>query len=246
MGTSVQWFATEGDELSSFPSCPWAVKFDENTSYKITRGDWDWEAGMKRDQIEEVEFIRDYALRVTFGNWDFIKNESVDKDKFLNYSLSWVAYIGGKRESRRLTGDLILKEQDLTDHILYEDASFTTTWGIDLHYPIQADNFEGEPFRAKAHSTRIDPYPVPYRCLYSRNINNLFMAGRNISVSRVALGSIRVMRTGGMMGEVVGMAASICRLNNCLPRDVYESHLDELKVLMTNGVPSFSAATAAP
>lgn len=238
MGISVQWYATEGPEVSDFPSCPWAVQFNENTCYKMTRGDWDWEAGMHRDQVTEVEFIRDYALRVTFGNWDFIKNKSVDKEKFSNQSLTWVAYIGGKRESRRLIGDVLLKEQDIVNEVPYEDGSFTTTWSIDLHYPVKADNFDGEPFRARSKSVKIKPYPVPYRCLYSRNINNLFMAGRNISVSRIALGTIRVMRTGGMMGEVVGMAASICNSNNCLPRDIYKSHLNELKNLMTEGVPS--------
>ncbi|HBE41700.1 MAG TPA: pyridine nucleotide-disulfide oxidoreductase, partial [Bacteroidales bacterium] len=86
-------------------------------------------------------------------------------------------------------------------------------------------------------TVKIDPYPVPYRCLYSRNVSNMFMAGRCISVTHVALGTVRVMRTGGMMGEVVGMAASVCKNKNALPRDVYEDHLAELKKLMTEGVP---------
>ena len=82
----------------------------------------------------------------------------------------------------------------------------------------------------------IYPYAVPYRCLYSRNVDNLFMAGRNISVTHVALGTVRVMRTTGMMGEVVGMAASICKKYGVLPRGVYQSHLDDLKSLMKEGV----------
>jgi len=237
MGTSVQWYAEESSEASAFPECKWAVQFDEKTCYKVTRGDWDWEAGLTRSQINEVEFIRDYAFRVTYGNWDFIKNKSVDKDKFVNYKLAWVAYIGGKRESRRLMGDVILKEQDIMNRIIYPDASFTTTWGIDLHYPVKSDDFKGEPFRSIAKTVKIDPYAVPYRCLYSRNIGNMFMAGRNISVTHVTLGTVRVMRTTGMMGEVVGMAASICKNNNVLPRDVYKNHLEELKKLMTEGVP---------
>lgn len=237
MGTSVQWYAEETDQPSSFPECEWAVQFDENTCFKVTRGDWDWEAGLTRDQIMEIEFIRDYAFRVTYGNWDFIKNKSIDRDKFSKWKLAWVAYIGGKRESRRLMGDVILKEQDLLNRIEYPDASFTTTWGIDLHYPVSSEGFTGEPFRSVAKTVKINPYPVPYRCLYSRNIRNLFMAGRCISVTHVALGSVRVMRTGGMMGEVVGMAASVCRNRNALPRDVYEEYLDDLKKLMTEGVP---------
>lgn len=237
MGTSVQWYAEETDEASSFPDCPWAVGFDEKTCFKVTRGDWDWEAGLTRDQIMEIEFIRDYAFRVTYGNWDFIKNKSIDRDKFSKWKLAWVAYIGGKRESRRLMGDVILKEQDLLNRVKYPDGSFTTTWGIDLHYPVSSEGFEGEPFRSVAETVKIDPYAVPYRCLYSRNVSNLFMAGRCISVTHVALGTVRVMRTGGMMGEVVGMAASICKNNSALPRDVYEDHLSDLKKLMTEGVP---------
>ena len=95
---------------------------------------------------------------------------------------------------------------------------------------------EGEPFLAVSESPSIRPYAVPYRCLYSRNVGNLFMAGRDISVTHVALGTVRVMRTGGMMGEVVGMAASICSRYGTTPRAVYEQHLPELQALMTEGV----------
>jgi hypothetical protein len=237
MGTSVQWYAEEENEVSAFPSCNWAVQFNEKTCYKVTRGDWDWEAGLTRDQINDIEFIRDYAFRVTYGNWDFIKNRSVNKEKFSRYKLAWVAYIGGKRESRRLMGDVILKEQDILNRNIYADASFTTTWDIDLHYPFKSDDFSGEPFRSIAQTIKIEPYPVPYRCLYSRNVSNLFMAGRNISVTHIALGTVRVMRTGGMIGEVIGMAASICKKNNALPRDIFQTYLEDLKKLMSEGVP---------
>jgi hypothetical protein len=133
-------------------------------------------------------------------------------------------------------GDVILKEQDLVNRVEYPDASFTTTWTIDLHYPIALKGFKEEPFLSKAVHIDIEPYAVPYRTLYSRNIDNLFMAGRNISVTHVALGTTRVMRTTGMMGEVVGMAASIAKKYKTTPRGVYKNHLDELKVLMQKGV----------
>jgi hypothetical protein len=238
MGTSVQWYAEEEEKASDFPECPWAVQFDEKTCHKVTRGDWDWETGFNRNQINEIEYIRDYAFRVTYGNWDFIKNRSIDKNKFASDRLSWVAYIGGKRESRRLMGDIILTEQDIINKTVYDDASFTTTWAIDLHYPVQSAGFTGEPFRSIGPTTRIDPYAVPYRCLFSRNISNLYMAGRNISVTHIALGSVRVMRTCGMMGEVVGMASSLCVKHNVLPRDIYNKYLEDLKRLMVDGVPA--------
>jgi hypothetical protein len=237
MGTSVQWYAEDVEELSPFPDCPWAVQFDEKTAHMEIRGDWDWETGLSRNQVDEIEFIRDYALRVTFGNWDFVKNRSSNKNIYDNYNLAWVAYIGGKRESRRLIGDIVLKEQDIINQVSYPDASFTTTWSIDLHYPLKSEYFKGEPFRSTADQQDIKPYPVPYRCLYSRNISNMFMAGRNISVTHVALGTVRVQRTTGMMGEVVGMAASICKEKSALPRDVYNTYLEDLKRLMADGVP---------
>ena len=236
MGTSVQWYAEDCGEESTFPECPWAIEFNEQTYRPITRGDWDWEAGLTSNQITEIEYIRDYALRAVYGNWAYLKNRSERREEFRNQELQWVAYIGGKRESRRLMGDVILCEQDLWENRPYDDASFTTTWGIDLHYPKKIEGLNEEPFLSYCESDEIKPYAVPYRCLYSRNIENLFMAGRNISVTHVALGSIRVMRTGGMMGEVVGMAASLCHKHATSPRGVYKEHLQELKALMKEGV----------
>ncbi|MDR2037612.1 MAG: FAD-dependent oxidoreductase [Bacteroidales bacterium] len=236
MGTSVQWYAEKTNKNSLFPECSWALQFNEQTCRPGLRGDWNWETGMNRNQITEIEYIRDYGLRAVFGNWDFLKNKSPKKDAFADKKLTWVAYIGGKRESRRLLGDIILKEQDILEDISYEDASFTTTWGIDLHFPKEIPGLTEEPFLSYADIQDIKPYAVPYRCLYSRNIDNMFMAGRNISVTHVALGTIRVMRTGGMMGEVVGMAASLCKKHSVNPRQIYQLHLPELKTLMEKGV----------
>lgn len=149
-----------------------------------------------------------------------------------------MAYIAGKRESRRLLGDYILKEDDLRKNVFHEDASFSATWSIDLHWedPDNSRKFPGREFKSVTEHILIYPYAVPYRCLYSRNIENLFMAGRDISATHVALGTIRVMRTTGMMGEVVGMAASLCKRFGETPRGIYQHHLDDLKTLMTQGV----------
>ena len=251
MGTSVQWHSVEEPQPVSFPDCPWAVQFNSETCQKLNkgdidtetglsriRGDWDWETGMNLDQVTEIERIRDYALRVTFGNWAFLKNHSDAKAKVANHRLAWVACIGGKRESRRLLGDVVLQEQDIVGQRSFPDACVTTTWSIDLHYPHPENTrlFPGEEFRSIARHTKVKPYPIPFRCLYSRNVSNLMMAGRDISVTHVALGTIRVMRTGGMMGEVLGMAASLCKQHDTLPRGVYEKHLEELKSMMQRGV----------
>ena len=238
MGTSVQWNTSLEKEESVFPKTPWAIGFTEKTCIKATHGDWNWETGFRLNHATQAEEIRDYALRVVFGNWSVIKNNTHPdwKKKFGRRKLKWVAYIGGKRESRRLLGEVVLKQQDIIEARPYSDASVTTTWSIDLHYP-KKPICACDAFQSTARHVKIKPYPIPYRCFYSRNVLNLMMAGRNISVTHVALGTVRVMRTTGMMGEVVGMANAIIKKHNCLPRDVYANHLDELKALMSEGVP---------
>jgi len=238
MGASVQWYSVPTDEPAEFPACPWALQFNEESCQHLTRGDWDWEVGLNRNQLTEFEHIRDHALRAVYGNWAFLKNSAGDKAEYANRKLAWVAYIAGKRESRRLLGDVILQQQDIQQKKEFPDAFVTATWTIDLHYPDPKNTkyFPGEEFRSIAKFTPIEPYLIPYRCFYSRNIDNLFMAGRCISVTHVALGTVRVMRTCGMMGEVVGMAASLCKKHNTTPRSVYQRHLDELKELAKHGV----------
>lgn len=238
MGASVQWYSEDTKKASSFPQFEYGVDFNEKNCEKVTMGEWTWETGMNYDQIKDFERIRDYGLMVVYSNWSYLKNEMKENDVYKNRKLAWVAYISGKRESRRLMGDYILKEEDLRKHVVHEDGSAASTWSIDLHYPDpkNTENFPGQEFKSIAKHINIYPYPIPYRCLYSRNIDNLFMAGRNISVTHVALGTVRVMRTTGMMGEVVGMAASICKKYQVNPRGVYQSHLPELKELMKEGV----------
>lgn len=240
MGASCQWYSVETDEATEFPPLPWAVQFTHETASPMLRGDWYWETGLTYDQIWDFERIRDNGLRAAYGNWAYMKNQAGGDwpEKVRNRKLGWVAYIAGKRESRRLLGDVILQEQDIVENREFPDACVTATWPIDLHYPTdkQKKDFPGEEFIARAHQVGIKPYALPYRCLYSRNIDNLFMAGRDISVTHVALGTVRVMRTGGMMGEVVGMAASICKKHGVDPRGVYTDHLPELIELMEEGV----------
>lgn len=238
MGSTFMWYAEEADQPASFPETPWAVEFNEKTALKVTRGGWDWELGMKQDQIKEGEEIRDYDYRVIYGNWSFLKNRSRDRATYAQQRLSWVAYVAGKRESRRLLGDVILREQDIMRNVHYPDETLMTTWPIDLHYPNPENSvqFPGGEFLSINVDETHEPYAIPYRCFYSRNVENLFMAGRDVSVTHVALGTVRVQRTTAMMGEVVGMAASLCHKYQTTPRGVYRDHLDELKALMQKGV----------
>ncbi len=238
MGLSVQWFSQAMDRSVDFPDIGWGLPWNDEKAFAIKRGDWDWETGMGKDMINETEFIRDYGLLVVYSNWSYLKNHYNNRQEFKNEALKWVAYIGGKRESRRLVGDYILTENDLTEPNLKPDGTAPTSWTIDLHYPDpeNLEKFEGEAFRSIAKHITIYPYPIPFRCLYSKNIENLMMAGRDISVTHVALGTVRLMRTGGMMGEVVGMAASICKAQQVQPRDIYLNHFSQLERLMRKGI----------
>lgn len=238
MGASVQWYAVDTGRRSEFPVFEYGICFNNENCEKVTMGEWTWETGMNMDQLNNFEYVRDYGLMVVYSNWSYLKNNYNTDNKYKNLKLDWVAYLAGKRESRRLMGDYILKEDDLVKSVFHEDGTAATTWTIDLHFPDPANthHFPNREFKSIAKHTPIYPYPIPYRCLYSRNIGNLFMAGRNISVTHVALGTVRVMRTTGMMGEVVGMAASLCKKYNVNPRGIYMNHLDELKALMKKGV----------
>jgi hypothetical protein len=239
MGMSNMWAWDELSEPASFPTTPWALDLNmEDFPYpRDHHGQWFWESGFDKDAIGDAEGIRDWNLRAVFGAFNAMKNRD-GAAQHKNAVLTWVAFVGGPRESRRLMGDLVLSEEDIVTKRDFPDGCVPSTWSIDLHYPKEqyAQKYAENPFISIAvHGEGVDRsygYPIPYRCFYSRNIDNLFMAGRCVSVTHEALGTVRVMKTCGMMGEVVGKAASICALNDCSPRDVYEAHLDDLLKLI--------------
>ncbi|MEI7732495.1 MAG: FAD-dependent oxidoreductase [Verrucomicrobiota bacterium] len=239
MGMSNMWrWKTEPNPVG-FPEVPWALELTlKDFPYpKKFHAEWFWESGFNLHPINDLEAVRDWNFRAAYGAFNTMKNKE-GKEEHLNAKLEWMAYIGGTRESRQLLGDVVLAREDIAEKRPFTDGCVPTTWDIDLHYPKEefAKKFPENPFISRAHFDnavdRKHGYPVPYRCFYSRNLQNLFMAGRNVSVTHEALGTVRVMKTGGMIGEVVGKAASICIKNSCLPRDVYERYFDELKQLM--------------
>ncbi|EMI52082.1 pyridine nucleotide-disulfide oxidoreductase [Rhodopirellula sallentina SM41] len=239
MGMSNMWRWDEADTATSFPETPWALdlKMADFPYPRDHHGQWFWESGFDLDPINNAEAIRDWNLRAVYGAFNAMKNRDGASDH-ANAELTWVAYVGGPRESRRLMGDVVLTQEDVVAKRDFPDGCVPSTWSIDLHYPKKqyAQKYPKNPFISHAvHDRRVDRsygYPVPYRCFYSRNVDNLFMAGRCISVTHEALGTVRVMKTCGMMGEVVGKAASLCTLHDCTPRDIYEAHLDELLELL--------------
>ena len=236
LGASIQWYSETRPAPVAFPDIDWGLAIDEETVQNARRGQWYWEVGMRDDMIADAEKIRDYGMYVAYSNWSYLKNHSRFRDEVACEDFTWLSYYAGKRESRRLFGDHVLTENDLLDFVQYPDGCVSTSWYIDDHEPDpdNAARFK-DPWLSRGRLTPLDYYPIPFRCLYNRDIENLLMAGRDISVSHLALGTVRVMRTCAMEGEVIGMAADICRRRSCLPRQVYREHFDELQELMEKG-----------
>lgn len=240
LGMSNMWRWKQTGSPATFPEVPWALPLNmEDFPYpQRFHAQWFWESGFNKHPILDLEDMRDWNFRAIYGAWNAMKNGGGKADH-PNAKLEWVAYIGGPRESRQLLGDVILTRDDIVGKKEFKDGTVPTTWDIDLHYPKEQYHkgvAKDDPFISKAvFDKNVDKkhgYPVPYRTFYSRNVDNLFMAGRCISVTHEALGTVRVMKTGGMIGEVVGKAASVCLRNDCSPRDVYDRYFPELQELM--------------
>lgn len=238
MGHSIRWYSEENDTETDFPDIDWNLNFDDKTCLDVFSGDWEQESGYTRNMLSEIEYIRDFGLRAIYSNWAYQKNHFGKKQKFAKSYIKWVSPLGGKRESYRVKGDLILTQNDIEEHRFYEDRTACVTWSIDMHFPEPTNQRDfGEAFRSFAyHRGIVEAYPVPYRCLYSKDVSNLFLGGRLVSASHIAFSAIRVMRTLGELGEVVGLAAAVCKEFGCTPREVYTEHLDTLKEKMEKGV----------
>lgn len=238
LGASVQWYSLEGSDPVEFPDIDWGLPMDERNVQVVRRGQWYWEVGMRDDQIADAEKIRDYGMYVAYSNWAYLKNNEKYRENYSRSYLGWLSFIAGKRESRRLVGDYVLREQDLKDFVMYDDGTVCTSWYIDNHEPDPENSrlFPGREYLSKGHLTPLGFYPIPFRCFCSKDIDNMMMAGRNISVSHIALGTVRVMRTTAMMGEVVGLAASVCCKEGLMPRDLHQKAFDKLKHQMTRSV----------
>ncbi len=177
-------------------------------------GYWWVELGGDRDTIRDDDEIREELLAAALGVWDHIKNSGRHPESE-NWALDWIGFIPGKRESRRVIGDYIMRQQDVEKGEVFEDAIAFGGWPLDLHPP------EGISSKDKPNTALAVPlYNIPFRSVYSRNIPNLFMAGRNISTSHVAFGSTRVMATCSVIGQAVGIAAALCVRNACRPKDL--------------------------
>jgi hypothetical protein len=178
---------------------------------------WWIEHGGRLDTVHDTHAIKWELWRIVYGVWDHIKNSGRFPEAE-TLTLEWVGMIPGKRESRRFEGDVILTQQDLVERREWPDAVASGGWAVDLHPPEGV--YAAGDGCTQWHTEGV--YQIPYRCLYSRSVPNLFLAGRIISASHVAFGSTRVMATGAHAAQAVGMAAAICRTERLQPRDMTE------------------------
>lgn len=176
---------------------------------------WWLEYGGRLDTVHQTEEIKWELWKVAYGLWNHIKN-SGEYPEAENLTLEWVGTIAGKRESRRFEGDYILRQADVVEQTHFPDAVSFGGWAMDLH---PADGvYSSEPGCTQWHPRGV--YAIPYRCMYSRTVDNLFLSGRIISVTHVAFGSTRVMATSAHNGQAVGVAAALCLQMKLSPRQL--------------------------
>ena len=197
--------------------------------YNDTENFWYLELGGNRDSIHDTEELRDELLSLATGTWDHIKNSGDYAAE--NWDLDFIGFLPGKRESRRMVGEYTITERDISCNKVFEDEIAFGGWPLDDHFP-------GGFYHKGTPNTYYEvnpPYSLPYRALYSKNVENLFFAGRNISMTHTAMSSIRVMATCALLGEAVGRAAAIAAKYSLTPHGVYKEKINELQDSLLRG-----------
>ena len=189
---------------------------------RLTYSPWWAEWGGELDPIYQYQEIKDELTKIVYGLWDHLKNHG--DHGMENHALIRLSPILGKRESRRVEGPLMLTQNDVMSRRKFPDAVAYGGWPVDLHPPEGID-FRGVP----AEQYFVDPYEIPLRCLYSKTITNLFLVGRDISVSHVALGTTRVMGTIATMGQAVGTAVALCLRDRIQPGELEPRQIAEIQ-----------------
>lgn len=238
MGNTVYFRARDMGRPVPFVAPPWAHTFESDSSFPggwkdcphdirlLTnpRGGYWWiECGGTLDTVKDAEAIRDQLLCYAVGVWEHIKNRGDHGAE--NYVLESIGFVPGRRESRRFIGDYIMRQRDVESPQPFPDTIAYGGWHIDMHHPQGI----ASPDRYWHGALLKRRYAIPFRSLYSHNIDNLMFAGRNVSATHVAMATMRVMATCALMGQAAGYAAYLCRKHDCLPRQIYERHIEELQ-----------------
>ncbi len=241
MGNSIKYYSRDVGEPQTFTPPPWAYEFPTCDGFRKHRhprlGEnmgWQWmiELGGLRDTFADAEEIRDDLFRLVYGLFDHVKNRCPQlAERAANHKLLWVGYVAGKRENRRLMGDYVLTQNDIYKQTIFPDRVAYGGWSIDDHY---SGGFfhQGPPGYHHDHPEmhlKGHPFSIPFRTLYSKNVVNLMMAGRNHSASHLGMSNTRVMLTCAVMGHAVGTAAGICIEEKVSPRTVCYKHIERLQ-----------------
>ncbi len=231
MGNSIHFLARDTGAPAPFQAPDWAVKYEDASFFykqgrlpKDKRGGFWWlEIGVPYHTVFDAETIRHELTRHALGVWDWMKNKDPrTMEATRNYALDWIGQVPGKRESRRILGRYFMTEHDILNRTVFSDEIAFGGWFVDLHTPGGLLAKSSEPSAAAGgHEDEYDtfseysamsycgPYGVPLRILLAKDCDNLMMAGRNVSVTHAALGTVRVMGTTALMGEAAGIAAAI-------------------------------------
>ena len=231
MGSSCLIEARQTDRPCPFIAPDWAYVYPDDESMYLKNHDiigtgvnfWWIELGGEQDTIRDAQAINEELIKVAYGVWDHLKNHG--DHGMDNWELEWIGFLPGKRESRRYEGDYILNQRDLEEGVSFPDTVAFGGWTMDNHSP-QGLRYMGYSSR---HITPHVPYEIPFRCLYSKEVQNLLFAGRNISATHMAMSSTRVMATCSVIGQAAGTGAALALRYGCLPKDVAVHHIAELQ-----------------
>lgn len=233
MGLSCLLQARETDSPKPFRPLPWARVFPDDSAFphrphrlEGNQNFWWLELGGESDSIHDTEAIRNELLKTAYGVWDHIKNRGDHGAD--NWVLEWVGFLPGKRESRRYLGEHVLTQGEVRAGGAFDDIVAYGGWAMDDHHPAGFHH----PGKPTIFHPAPSPFGIPYRSLYSRNIANLFCAGRNISTTHVAMSSARVMGTCAILGQAVGTAAVVAARHGLDPRGVYQQRIEDLQALL--------------
>lgn len=234
LGSTILFYTKDAGHPVKYTPPSFAKNISETTiplKRVIRSGDngcayWWIEWGGEMDTVHENERIRDELWSAIYGIWDYIKNSGkFDAD---NMTLEWVGALPGKREYRRFIGDYVLNQNDIIAQRPFEDRVAFGGWSIDLHPP--QGMYSTESGSKHLHVNGV--YHIPFRSLFSVNVNNLLFAGRDISASHVAFGTTRVMATCAVIGEAAGTGAALCVERSVTPRELHSKHIKELQQVM--------------
>ncbi len=219
MGNSMLWNSINSNGIEPFPKVEWAMDVAKDSA--ATGGAWFWEYGIGLNPLTNGEEIRDHLFRAIYGT--FYNAKQIKGNE--NLKINWVGYVLGKRESRRLVGAYIFTENDMRQAVSFPDYVAIESRFIDLHLP-QPSACD---FYSVSTYTVVPQYVIPFRSLFSLDLDNLMMAGRCFSATHVGFGSARVQNTCGQMGVATGYAAGLCKKYNTTPKGVYLDHIAELQ-----------------